>query len=93
LQHYLAGRDTWHLVQDLSCKLLEAELELAAGAAERVAAHERHFDVMRKMDKLVKKRFEAREVNSAHYHEVRAARLKAEIGLRRAGGKPKPEGK
>jgi hypothetical protein len=91
-----AGRGLLTPLLSASRELLRAELELAMTPAERVAAHERHFNQMYKCEEIVKLAYEARRMNATSYHEMRAARLEAQIGLLRAGGKPqkqKAEGK
>ena len=88
-QEYEAGRGTQAALLEVSRELLKVKLELATKPAERVAAHEEHFNAMRKWEELVKEGYEAGRIKAADYFEMRAARLGAEIGLRRAGGKPK----
>jgi hypothetical protein len=68
-------------------RLLEAELGLAAGPADRVAAHQRHWRLMKQVEEmglLIKK---AGALGSDDYQELRAARLEAEIALVRVAGK------
>jgi RNA polymerase sigma-70 factor (ECF subfamily) len=95
-QEYEAGRGYLASLLAASRELLKAELELATNREERVAAYERHFDAMRKFDQMVKEGYEAGRIKAADHYEMRSARLEAEIGLLRAGGKPpkeKAEGK
>jgi hypothetical protein len=87
-QELAAGRGTLAPLLHVSRELLKAELELATTPAERVAAHESHFNAMRKAEEQVKRAYDVGLMKAADYHEMRAARLEAEIGLRRAGGKP-----
>jgi hypothetical protein len=91
LQEFEAGCGTLASLLDVFRKLLDAELEVASKPAERVAAHERHFDMMRKVEAITREGYEAGRVKAADKSQAWAARLEAEIGLRRAGGKPKPE--
>jgi hypothetical protein len=75
----------------LSRELLGAELELARRPGERVAAHQAHFSRMRMMENLARGHYNAGLIPLTDYMRARAARLEAEAGLRRAGGKPKAE--
>ena len=86
-----AGRGLLTPLLAASRELLKAQLELATKPAERVAAHERHFNALRKWEQIVKDAYEAGRMNAAAHFEMRAARLEAEIGLLRAGGKPQKE--
>jgi hypothetical protein len=86
---YLAGRGTQAAMLRVCRELLKVKLELAMEPAERIAAHEEHFNAMRKFAEVVKEGFEAGRIKAADHFEMHAARLEAEIGLRRAGGKPK----
>jgi hypothetical protein len=68
-------------------RLLEAELELAAGPADRVAAHQRHWRLMKQVEEMA---FALRKAGGASvddYQELRAARLEAEVALIRVAGK------
>jgi RNA polymerase sigma factor (sigma-70 family) len=86
-----AGRGLLTPLLAASRQLLQAELELATTPADRVAAHERHFSQMDKCEQIVKLAYEARRMNAPAYYEMRSARLEAEIGQLRAGGKPQKE--
>jgi hypothetical protein len=90
-QEFAVGVGTQASLVNVSRELLKAELELAARPADRVAAHERHFNLMRKVEKTAKEGHDTGRVKDANYQEARAARLEAEVGLRPAGGKPRPE--
>jgi hypothetical protein len=92
-KEYLAGRSTMPVAADLAHELLKAELELASESAERIAAHEAYYTVMRKLEAHAKVQYEAGRMTLLEYKRAQAARLGAEIGLRRAGGKPKAERK
>jgi hypothetical protein len=87
-EEYKAGRGTAELFIETARPLLEAELELATKPAERIAAHQAYFKLLVMVDEIVKARYEAGQVRVAEFYLARAARLKAEIELRRAGGKP-----
>jgi outer membrane protein TolC len=92
-QEFEAGRGTLGvLLLHVSRELLNAELELATTPAGRFDAHAGHFNAMRKIEKITKEGYDAGRVKAADYYEIRAARLEAEIGLRRAEAKLK-EGK
>jgi outer membrane protein TolC len=72
-------------------KLLQAELELATTPAQRIAAHQAHYDIAKKVEEMNATRYDAGRLSFADYQESRAARLAAEIALLRAGGKPKKD--
>jgi hypothetical protein len=86
-QAYRAGRGTWEGVVKVSRRLLGAELDLAGGQAERVAAYQSHLDRVRKLEEVTKALYEAGQVDFAEMQLARAARLKAEVEFLRAGGK------
>jgi outer membrane protein TolC len=88
-QEYEAGRGPLNILLQASRKLLKAELELATTPAERFDAHAGHFNAMRKIEKFTKEGYDAGRVKAADYYETRAARLEAEIELRRAEAKLK----
>jgi hypothetical protein len=88
-----AGRGTLALLLDYSARLLQAELETAGRRADRIAAHQAHLGRMKKCEEQVSAWYRAGRVTFADYHSARAARLDAEIGWLRAGGKPKKAGK
>jgi hypothetical protein len=69
--------------------LLEAELELARNASERVAAHATHLEVTRRLEKVAESMFRAGIPGGtrADFQTARNACLKAEIGWLKAGGK------
>ncbi|HZY83634.1 MAG TPA: sigma factor-like helix-turn-helix DNA-binding protein [Gemmataceae bacterium] len=95
-QQFEAGRGLQAPLLAVCRELLKAELELATKPEERVAAHERYFNAMRKFEQFVKEGYEAGRIMVTDHFQIQAARLEAEIGLRRAGGKPpkeKAEGK
>jgi hypothetical protein len=82
-----AGEGTPQAVIMAAQALLEAELELASSAAERVTAHAVHLEVARYVEKITETFFKAGVVQRAENHLARAARLKAEVGWLKAGGK------
>jgi hypothetical protein len=67
--------------------LLGAELDVASSRAERIAAHEAHVKVMKKIEGFILSRARAGRGTMADTELARAARLEAEIALLRAGGK------
>jgi len=88
-----AGRATAAVVFDASRRLLKAELDLAATAKDRLAAHEAHLKVARQVEKFSTAGYKAGLVTTADYHKARAAVLEAEIGWLKAGGKEKKDSK
>lgn len=77
---------TEHLL-DASQLLLQAELELAQQAEERLTAHLAHHKRTRACEQLEAIRYNAGRRALSEVLLCRAARLDAEIGLVRAGGK------
>ena len=69
---------------EASKRLLAAELDLAAKDAERIAAYEKHLGKAQACVEIAKARQKAGRVLDAQ-----AFALEAEIGLLKAGGKPK----
>jgi hypothetical protein len=74
-----------------ACHLLHTELELAEAPADRLAAHQRYFATLKRIDELalIFKKAGARGGLQGDYEDIRAARLEAEIALLRAGGDPR----
>jgi hypothetical protein len=73
-------------------RLLEAELELAEKPAEQLAARQRHFAFMKKVENLAEGFHKGGELSEVEYQDIRAARMGAEINLLRAGGDPTKAG-
>lgn len=69
--------------------LHQAELDLAVSKAERIRAHEQHFEFLQAMEKAMDLRFQTGQVSRADNLLMRAERLQAEIGLLKAGGTPR----
>ncbi len=88
---FLAGRGALTEMGKTSRLLLEAELALAEKGEQRIGAHRAHFDSMKKMEHVMKGRHEAGAIPLGEYQLARAARIEAEIGWLRAGGKRKKE--
>ena len=88
-----AGVGYLFLLLDASRRLLEAESEMATKQADRIKAHKSHLDAMNRIAKQVKKGFEAGRTRQADHYQAVAARLDAEIGWLRAGGKAKKPAK
>jgi hypothetical protein len=84
-----AGKGTIDGPMKASRRLLAAEPELATNAKDRLAAHAAHLEVARQVEKLAKALSDAGVCNPVDYHAAQAARLEAEIGWLRAGGKEK----
>ena len=70
-------------------QLRAAELDLATTDGERIAAHQSYFEKARLWSEIVKARREAARATAADALEAQAISLEAEIGLLKAGGKPK----
>jgi RNA polymerase sigma factor (sigma-70 family) len=91
LQEFLAGRGTLDLLLKISRLLLQAELDLAATAQQRIAAHAAHLKVAKEVDQFCEQRYHAGRMTPADFFQARAARLEAEIGWLKAGGKDEEE--
>lgn len=89
----LTARGTPQNVQETWRLLLQAELDVASGQAERVAAHLTFFKVVCQVDDYNTERYNAGRATLADQRLTRAERYAAEVGLRRAGGKPPKETK
>jgi hypothetical protein len=92
-EEYRAGRGTLDLLVEGSKRLLHAELDLATTADQRIAAHANILKITRDMEQLARTRYEAGQLRTADLCEAQAARLEAEIGWLKAGGKEKAEKK
>jgi hypothetical protein len=88
---FKAGRITLDSIQEVARLLLKAELELASNKAERITAHLNYFKRAREAEMLMTVKYNAGRAGYADYLLATAERLKAEIALRRAGGKPPRE--
>jgi RNA polymerase sigma factor (sigma-70 family) len=86
-QEFRAGRRTLADVVKTSRQLLDAELELATTARQRIKAHAEHLRLMKEADKVTAAGYAAGQVRASDYFRARAARLKAEINWLKAGGK------
>jgi hypothetical protein len=93
LEEMKAGVAPLGVVVDLSARLSEAELDLAEGAAGRVAAHRPHLKRLREVEELAKAWHDAGRLATPDYLAVKAARLAGEAAFVRAGGKPADLGK
>ena len=83
-----AGTVTLDRLAAAARMLLDAELELATRPAERIAARQAYLVLVVAMDKQSEARFAAGVLTTSERAMARAARLQAEIELRREGGKP-----
>jgi hypothetical protein len=92
-QEFEAGRGTLDILLGAWERLLKAELELADKQAQRVAAHKAHLDAVKKIAALTEAGYDAGRVKEADRQQALAARLDAEIGWLRAGGKEKKPAK
>jgi outer membrane protein TolC len=88
---YEAGRVTTDYLALVARDLLQAELELAAKPAERIAARQAYLALTVEVHKLSEAKFAAGHLTRSDLALAQAARLKAEIDLRREGGKPPKE--
>src|SRR5262249_51160014 len=86
-EEFRAGRTTLADLVKPSRQLLEAELELATTARQRIKAHAEHLRLMKEADKVTAAGYAAGQVRASDYFRARAARLKAEIDWLKAGGK------
>jgi hypothetical protein len=86
---FRSGRGTLDGIVKRSKDLLAAELDVATTDSERIAAHQRHFEKASMWFEVVKARREAARATGADALEAQAVLLEAEIGLLKAGGKPK----
>jgi hypothetical protein len=76
------GRGSQELL-DAARIALEAELALSQKAADRVPVLRAHLETLRKVEKEVKSRLDAGRAEPIELWSARAARLEAEINLRR----------
>ncbi len=76
-------------VVETSRQLLTAELGLAATDAERITAHERHFEKAIAYTKVARARHESGRGTFADVLDAQALSLDARIGWLKAGGKRK----
>jgi hypothetical protein len=86
---YQSARCTLGEVMEMSKRLLSAELDLAATDAERIAAHERHFEKAQVLPEIARARQEAARGTASEVLDAQAFFLEAKIGLLKAGGKLK----
>jgi hypothetical protein len=88
-----AGRGTQEGLLEVSQKLLEAELTVAARKEQRVAAHAAHLKVAQAVEELTTARYDAGRATVACKDMAVAARIEAEIGWLKAGGEEKKDRK
>lgn len=86
-EEFEAGKADAYCLLDASHLLLQAELELLEKAEERLAAHQAHRERMRVCERKEEALYKAGRRPLSEVLQSRAARLDAEIGLVRAGGK------
>jgi RNA polymerase sigma factor (sigma-70 family) len=80
-QQFLAGRDGAESLLLWSPHLLEAELDVAANKAERLAALQAYVDRMKEYEKLTQRMFEAGHAVSTDLSKAKFLRLEAELRL------------
>jgi hypothetical protein len=85
---YKAGRATSDSLLEVAKALRDAQLDLTAKPAERVAAHQAYLKVVADADQLSAARYSSGRCSLTDHCLMRAERLRAEIELRKAGGKP-----
>jgi WD40 repeat protein len=96
-QRFMGGAQTGDEVTRISEELLRAELALAAGPAERLAAHERYLKSMRAVreDALSRSAAGTKDFTPADVCAADGAALRAEVALLRSaqvpGDPPSPE--
>jgi outer membrane protein TolC len=86
---YRSGRATMGEVIGTSKRWLTAELDLAATAAERIAAHERHLEKAQALVEYAKARQAAARGTHVEVLDAQEYCLEAKIGLLKSGGKVK----
>ena len=86
---YQAARAELGGVIETSERLLAAEVDLAATNAERIGAHERHLKMARTLVEVAKARHDSGRGHAADLYDAQASSLQAQIGLLKAGGRPK----
>ena len=87
-EQFKTGRGSMEDILGATRKRVEVELELAETHAARIAALEDLLRVAAQIDDLAKARNKVGRMELAEVLEARDIRLKCEIDLRRAGGKP-----
>jgi outer membrane protein TolC len=90
---YQSARAELEGALETSKRLLTAEVDLAATKAERIAAHERYVKTSEMLIEVARARYEAARGTKADVFDAQATTLEAQIGLLKAGGKLKKEGK
>jgi hypothetical protein len=88
---FAAGRTTFEAIGKAARLLLEAELDLAEGPAERVAAYRKYVTGAAARAQVAVEGFDAGRIRSRDREAAVAEKLEAEIGLLRAGGKLAPD--
>jgi RNA polymerase sigma factor (sigma-70 family) len=88
-QEFRVGRATIDTYLETSSRLLEAELDLATTAQQRIAAHAAHLKLAKDAEENTAIRHNAGQLKLADLYQARAARMKAEIDWLKAGGKDK----
>jgi outer membrane protein TolC len=86
-EEFEAGRITLDEMLGVAKKFLQAELDLATKPAERLAAYEEFLKVAKESEEILKTKYEAGRASQVDYFLAKAARLEAEAGWLKAGGK------
>jgi RNA polymerase sigma factor (sigma-70 family) len=88
---YEAGRGTQDILLKSARLLLQAELDLATTAEQRLAAHAEYLKRIRQVEKYALELFDVGRIRTADKDMARATRMEAEIGWLKAGGKETKE--
>jgi hypothetical protein len=87
---FLAGRGTLDIMLEDGLRWLRAELAVRDDPADRLAAYERHWELVFLIDEVQQDRYEASRIPIQDRQQARYFRLQAELWLLAAlkGGKP-----
>lgn len=81
----------WQAYADITGKLLQVDLDVAANPADRLAAHQAHIKAMQPLEDVMRDRFDAGRLGTGEYRRAQAVALEAQIGLLREQLAAKPE--
>jgi RNA polymerase sigma factor (sigma-70 family) len=87
MKEFLAGRGTLDFLFAGSRRLLEAQRDMSDKKEDQVAALEAHWQRMKQIEELNKKRFDAGRIGIQDYAESKYYRLEAEVWLEKAKAK------
>lgn len=89
-----AGRATLDSLIDVAKQWLKAELDVVERQEARVSAWQSYLELLKEAEKRTKALYEAGRITAVDYLVAQAARIEAEVGWLKAGGKeekPKKE--